>query len=145
MPGTRWLVVGSALLLQVLVVVAAIRLFASNDGPARLEPLRPTVPLIGPLRSPEPRIDILYGAVPEPSGPGWRLIGRLSAHAVLIVDVETDRLHEAVVIAKHLIEPVKEGYVEALVYFYRSGRRNTFPTKRVQWTLDAGYVETIFP
>ncbi|MEE8146340.1 MAG: hypothetical protein V3T24_01950, partial [Longimicrobiales bacterium] len=94
MSGTRWLVVGSAVLLQMLVVVAAIRL-SSDEGPARPEPLRPTVPLIGPLRSPEPRIDILYGAVPEPSGPGWRLIGRLSAHAVLIVDVETDRLHEA--------------------------------------------------
>ena len=94
---------------------------------------------------PEPRIDILYGAVREPSGLGWRLIGRLSAHAVLIVDVETDRLHEAVVIAQRLIEPVKERYVEALVYFYGSGRPKMFPTKRVQWTLDVGYVETIFP
>ncbi len=145
MPRARWLVVGSAVLLQVLVVVAAIRLFASDDGPTRPEPLRPTAPLIGPQRSPEPRIDILNGSVPEPSGPGWRLIGRLSAHAVLIVEVETDRLHEAVVIAQHLIEPVKERYVEALVYFYRTGRPKAFAAKRVQWTLDAGYVETIFP
>ena len=62
------------------------------------------------------------------------MIGELLAHSVLVVEVETDRLHEAQVIAQQLVEPVKERYVEALVYFYRTRRPRTFAAKRIQWT-----------
>ena len=147
MPQIRWVVLGVAALLQLTVVVAVIGQLASDDRGARPPPpLTPAVPPIETPRPPEPRIDILYGAVREPpTGFGWRLIGQLSAHSVLVVEVETDRLHEAQVIAQQLVEPVKERYVEALVYFYRTRRPRTFAAKRVQWTPHAGYIKTSFP
>lgn len=73
---------------------------------------------------------------------GWRVRDHLSAHHVLIVRVETDRLNESLVIAQLLVEPVKARYAEALVYFYRPG--GTRLLKRVQWTPQAGYVETTY-
>jgi len=80
-----------------------------------------------------------------PAGFGWRLVFELSAHSVLILKVETGRLHDANAIAQLLVEPIKRRYVEVLVYFYRTGSPRTFAATRVQWSPHAGYVETTFP
>ena len=74
----------------------------------------------------------------------WTVTEHLSAHNVLIAQVETDFLHEAVAIAQQLTEPIKSKYAEVLIYFHRPGRPDTLPPRRVQWTPRNGYVETIY-
>jgi hypothetical protein len=71
----------------------------------------------------------------------WTVTEHLSAHNVLIAQVETPHLDEAVAIAHQLTEPIKDKYAEVLIYFHRPGRPDTLPPKRVQWTRAAGYVE----
>lgn len=71
----------------------------------------------------------------------WTVTEHLSAHNVLIAQVETNHLDEAVAIAQQLTEPIKDKYAEVLIYFHRPGRPDTLPPKRVQWTRAAGYVE----
>ena len=145
MSQIRWVGIGAAALLPLIVVAVVIGLLASDNPPVRPPPLTPIVPFVETPRPPEPRHDIPRGAVPNSRTGLWRLIGEVSAHSVLVLEVETDRLHEATSIAQQLVEPIKERYVEALVYFYPTGRSRTFAAKRVQWTPHAGYVGTSFP
>ncbi len=78
---------------------------------------------------------------PRPSmrGLGWQVIDYLSALGVLIVDVETHRLDEALGIARALVHPLEASYVEVLVYFRAPGTE--LAAKRVQWTPAGGYIE----
>ena len=72
----------------------------------------------------------------------WTVTEHLSAHNVLIAQVETEHLSEAVAIAQQLTEPIKAKYAEVLIYFHRPGRPDTPPPRRVQWTAARGYIET---
>ena len=72
----------------------------------------------------------------------WTVTEHLSAHNVLIAQVETEFLNESVSIAQQLTEPIKDKYAEVLIYFHRPGRPDTLPPRRVQWTPKSGYVET---
>jgi hypothetical protein len=72
----------------------------------------------------------------------WTLTEHLSAHNVLIGQVETEFLDEAMFIAQQLTEPLKDKYAEVLIYFHRPGRPDTLAPRRVQWTPKNGYVET---
>jgi hypothetical protein len=74
----------------------------------------------------------------------WSVTEHLSAHRVLIAHVETEFLHEAVVISQQIVEPLDRGYAEILIYFHRPGRPDTLPPRRVQWTSRSGYVETVY-
>ena len=78
---------------------------------------------------------------PRPSmrGLGWQVIDYLSALGVLIVDVETHRLDEALGIARALVHPLEDSYIEVLVYFRAPGAE--LAAKRVQWTPAGGYLE----
>ena len=74
----------------------------------------------------------------------WTVTEHLSAHNVLIAQVETAHLNDALSIAQQLTEPIKDKYAEVLIYFHRPGRPDTLPPKRVQWTPKTGYVETVY-
>ena len=74
---------------------------------------------------------------PVMGGPGWRALSYVSVLDVLIVKVETSRLHEAPGIAHHIIAPARSDHVEALVYFHRP--RERMADLRVQWTPAGGY------
>ena len=74
----------------------------------------------------------------------WTVTEHLSAHHVLIAQVETEHLNEAMAIAQQLTEPVKDKYAEVMIYFHRPGRPDTLPPRRVQWTPGGGYLETIY-
>ena len=78
---------------------------------------------------------------PRPSmrGLGWQVIDYLSALGVLIIEVETHRLDEALGIARALVHPLADSYIEVLVYFRAPGTE--LAAKRVQWTPSGGYVE----
>ena len=72
-------------------------------------------------------------------GLGWQVIDYLSALGVLIVDVKTHRLDEALGIARALVHPLEDSYIEVLVYFHAPGAE--LAAKRVQWTPAGGYIE----
>jgi hypothetical protein len=76
----------------------------------------------------------------SPPNEDWTVIHQLSAHHMLVVEVETARLDEAGAIAQQLTEPVKDRYSEILVYLYRPGTHGQLAARRVQWTPTAGYV-----
>jgi hypothetical protein len=76
----------------------------------------------------------------------WSVTEQLSAHHVLIVQVETRRLADARAIARRIVEPIlpKENFAEILIYFHRPGRPDPLAPRRVQWTPRGGYVETVY-
>ena len=63
------------------------------------------------------------------------------AHYALVLKVEADNLSDAKSIAQRLADPVTDSYNEVLVYFYPAGGQDGLPDRRVQWTVDGGYVE----
>lgn len=72
----------------------------------------------------------------------WTVTERLVAGSVLVLQVETTHLADALDIARQLVEPSKARYAEVLIYFHRPGRPSTLPPRRVQWSPARGYVET---
>jgi hypothetical protein len=120
-----------------LAILALVMVLAGCEQP------RPTPPA---RRDPRPTAAIVREAsrAGEAANPGWRLLGQLSAHHMLVVEVEAGRVEDAKRIAIALCEPLKDRYAEMLVYVYRPGARKTLAARRVQWTLQQGYVETNF-
>jgi hypothetical protein len=72
----------------------------------------------------------------------WTVTERLVAGSVLVLQVETTHLDEALAIARDLVEPLEPRYAEVMIYFHRPGRPSTLPPRRVQWSPSRGYVET---
>jgi len=79
---------------------------------------------------------------PALSGDGWTIVRQTSAHYMLVLEVESERVAEADRIARQLTEPVKDRYTEVMVYVYRRGQRGGLPAARVQWTHRGGYEVT---
>ena len=84
-------------------------------------------------------VDVVVHAPLRRQGQDWRLLHQYSAHYVLIVKVETDRIEEAEAIARELLDPVKTAYAEAIVYFYRPPTHGKLASARVQWSRAGGY------
>lgn len=109
-----------------------------------------TVGLIGLARElirepPPPQPDPIGFSIPrrDPAPwARWTVTEQLSAHHVLIVQVETDHLDEAMSIARQVADPIRTRFAEVLVYVHRPGRPDTVAPRRVQWTRASGYVET---
>jgi hypothetical protein len=93
---------------------------------------------------PPPALDELPPRQRHNSVARWTVTEHLSAHSVLIAQVETEHLDDALSIAQQLTEPVKSKYAEVLIYFHRPGRPDTLPPRRVQWTPRSGYVATAY-
>ena len=72
----------------------------------------------------------------------WTVTEQLVAGSVLVLQVETTYLEDALDIARELVEPTKASYAEVMIYFHRPGRPTTLPPRRVQWSPSRGYVET---
>lgn len=95
-----------------------------------------------------PRRPLIEAAVPAdtvrgvyfPPAEGWKVVEQLSAHHVLVLEVETERIDEAKAITQQLVRPVADRYSEVLIYFYRPGQRGKLAARRVQWTPRGGYV-----
>ncbi len=95
-------------------------------------------------RQPSFRVEVMSPRQKYNPATRWTVTEHLSAHHVLIAQVETTHLEDATAIAQQLTEPIKEKYAEVLIYFHRPGRPDTLPPKRVQWTPSTGYVETSY-
>lgn len=74
----------------------------------------------------------------------WTVTEQFAAQHVMVLQVETRHLDEADAIARTVGAALEARYSEILFYFHRPGRPDTLPPRRVQWTPDSGYVETIF-
>ena len=93
--------------------------------------------LMGP-RPPAPPSDGIRPGRPSMRGIGWQVVDYLSAVGVLIITVETHRLRESADIAQELVVPLKDRYIEVLIYFREPGAE--LAAERVQWTPAMGYV-----
>ena len=72
----------------------------------------------------------------------WTVTEQLVAGSVLVLQIETTHLDDALTIARQLVEPTEARYAEVMIYFHRPGRPQTLPPRRVQWSPSRGYVET---
>ena len=74
----------------------------------------------------------------------WRVTRATSAHRVMLVDVEAQRVADARAIAVQIVEPVRaHGYGEILIYVRKPGAPLTSPDRRIQWTPGGGFVEML--
>jgi hypothetical protein len=71
----------------------------------------------------------------------WTVTEQISAVHMLVLQIETAHLDEAMGIARQVADPIKDRYAEVLIYFHRPGRPDTLPPKRIQWTRGDGWVE----
>ncbi len=74
--------------------------------------------------------------------PRWTITHRVAAHRALVIEVDTRRPEQALAIAHDIVEPERERFEEVLVFINRPGRRDML--RRVQWTPQHGYVETVY-
>jgi hypothetical protein len=89
-------------------------------------------------------VDVVVHAPMKRTGQDWRLLHHYSAHYVLIVKIETDRIEDARAIATELLDPVKAAYAEAIVYFYRPPTYGQLASARVQWSRAGGYQVMVY-
>jgi hypothetical protein len=85
-----------------------------------------------------------WGAASPARAPAWRVRSAYSAHHTLVVRVETRDPSAALEIARQVVGPVADRYVEVLVYVYGPSSQPTALVRRVRWTPQDGYVESGF-
>ena len=77
-------------------------------------------------------------------GEAWVVTKVTSAHHVLLVNIDAERVGNAQTIAAEIVAPVKErGFDEILVYVWRTHKHKPFADRRVQWTPKGGYTEMV--
>ena len=72
----------------------------------------------------------------------WKIFEMATAHGAFTVEVEVAHGVDTTTLARRLIEPLQEEYLEVLVYFYDRAADTNLPVLRVQWTAADGYAET---
>lgn len=106
-----------------LCLVAAVALVYFRQLPAPAPP--PPNPLVR--------------ALPPASAFGWRLTAAMSAHRGLVLEVETTRPDDALVIARQLTDLYQDRFDEVLVFFFEPDANPRRATLRIQWTRAHGY------
>ena len=77
-------------------------------------------------------------------GEAWVVTKVTSAHHVLLVNIDAERVGNAQTIAAEIVAPVKDrGFDEILVYVWRTHKHKPFADRRVQWTPKGGYTEMV--
>jgi hypothetical protein len=77
-------------------------------------------------------------------GEAWIVTKVTSAHHVLLVNIDAERVGNAQAIATEIVAPVKDrGFDEILVYVWRTHKHKPFADRRVQWTPKGGYTELV--
>lgn len=135
MPTTRtFLAIG-----LIAVTLSFVSVGESPYATAQLPDVEPpgTWFLMGP-HPPAPPSEGPRPGRPSMRGIGWQVDDYLSALGVLIINVRTHRLGESVDIAQELVVPLKDRYIEVLIYFREPGAE--LAAERVQWTPAMGYV-----
>jgi hypothetical protein len=77
-------------------------------------------------------------------GESWVVTKVTSAHHILVVNVDADRLENALAIAAEIVAPVRDRkFDEILVYVRQMHSRKGYADRRVQWTPKSGYSELV--
>jgi len=77
-------------------------------------------------------------------GEAWVVTKVTSAHHVLLVNIDAERVGNAQTIAAEIVAPVKDrGFDEILVYVWWTHKHKAFADRRVQWTPKGGYTELV--
>ena len=77
-------------------------------------------------------------------GEAWVVTKVTSAHHVLLVTIDAERVGNAQAIATEIVAPVKDrGFDEILVYVWTTHKHKPFADRRVQWTPKGGYTELV--
>lgn len=127
------LVGGVAWLGVMLLVASAIKWSERPRSSPRLSTGPPLVERLNAARPPNP-VD----------GTSWAVRRATSAHNVLVVDVDAERVRDSRAIALQIVRPVLDrGYDEILVYVWKAGGNKPFADRRVQWTPAGGYRELL--
>jgi hypothetical protein len=75
----------------------------------------------------------------------WIVTKANSAHRAMVVEVEASRLEEARAIAIQIVQPMRSrGYEEILIYVRGPQSGMDTAVRRIQWTPNGGYVETVY-
>ena len=81
-------------------------------------------------------------AGPRLDNPEWTIVEMATAHSAFVIEVKAVDPLDALEIARLLTEPLIDRYVEILVYVRPRDSSLGLSSRRVQWTLDDGYVVT---
>ena len=125
------LLVGGALWLTAMVLFAA-----ALQWSGRARPAPPPSPVSALARS----LNHLQSGDAQQA---WYVTKATSAHHVMVVDVETERMDQASSIATEIVDGAKRSaYEEILIYIRKVGEGQGSAGRRVQWTPAGGFVET---
>ena len=75
---------------------------------------------------------------------GWHIRNMATALGTFVIEIEAEDPTQTETITRALIEPIRDDYTEILVYVNRLGAESGRLARRMQWTPDRGYIETIF-
>lgn len=132
--GRLLAVIGGIVWLSAMVLVAMTVRW--SDQPRHVAPLTPVPTLLRELNA--ARVSSLK------EGESWVVTKVTSAHHMLVVNVDADRLDNAQAIAAEIVAPVRDRkFDEILVYVRQTHSRKGYADRRVQWTPKGGYSELV--
>lgn len=124
---------GGVWLVAIALVVMAVHWF---EGPRKISPLTPVSTLLRELNA--------VRASELKEGESWAVTKVISAHHMLVVNVDADRVGNAQEIATQIVAPVRDrGFDEVLVYVWGMRRHKAYADRRVQWTPKGGFAELV--
>ena len=119
----------------IVIALGALAVYLS-DRPRIVPPLSTVPTLLKELNGIRPSQPV--------EGEAWVVTKVTSAHHVLVVNVDADRVGNAQEIATELVAPMRErGYEEVLVYVWGLHLHKPYADRRVQWTPKSGYSELV--
>jgi hypothetical protein len=120
-----------------LVIIASIAIAVHwSEKPRTVPPLTTVPKLLRDLNA--------QRAKDFKEGEAWAVRKVESAHHVLVVNVDADRVSNAHRIAREIVTPVLDrGFDEVLVYVWGIHRHKPYADRRVQWTPKGGYSELV--
>jgi hypothetical protein len=120
-----------------LVVIASLAIAVHwSDKPRVVPPLASVPKLLRDLNTQQ--------AKTFKEGEAWAVRKVESAHHVLVVNVDADRVGNAQKIATEIVTPVLDrGFDEVLVYVWGTHKHRPYADRRVQWTPKGGYSELV--
>lgn len=132
--GRLLAVVGGIVWLSAMALVAMT--IRWSEQPRRVAPLPPVTTLLKELNASR--------APSLKEGESWVVTKVTSAHHMLVVNVDADRLEDAQAIAAEIVVPVRDRkFEEILVYVRQSHSKKVYADRRVQWTPNGGYSELV--
>ena len=123
--GRLLAVIGGVVWLSVMVLIAmTMRWYEQPRQVARLPAVSTLLKELNAARAPSLK-----------EGESWVVTKVTSAHHMLVVNVDADRLENAQAIATEIVEPVRDRkFDEVLVYIWQKDSRKKYADRRVLWT-----------